>query len=151
MFDIGPKRKIFRGGVEENTPQQIEFPLAYAGAKPGYLVAVTEDGQSFEVAPGAAYFYVLNAPMHQDPITYQYARNETGFGYVPRSRDVYLVRAAANLTVTKGQPLSVNEKGQVVAATATISDSVPGTLIVGYAHFAVTAAPEDTLIDMRIR
>lgn len=150
MFDIGPKRKIFRGGVEENTPQQIELPIAYTGGLPGQLVAVTANGQNYQPASGAVYFYVLNAPMHQDPITYRYTDGETGFGYVPRSRDVYLVRAAAGLTVAKDAALSVNAQGRVVAATPAAGET-PGTPIVGYAHFAVAAAAVDTLIDMRIR
>lgn len=149
-FDIGPKRKIFRGGVEENTPQQLERPMLAAGGKPGDLIAVTANGLSFQDAPAGAYFYVLNAPMHQDPITYVYALGETGFGYVPRSRDVYLVRAAAALTVAKDAPLSVDAAGRVVAATPAAGET-PASPIVGYAHFAVSAAAVDTLIDMRIK
>lgn len=149
-FDIGPKRKIFRGGVEENTPQQLERPMAAAGGKPGDVIAVTANGQSFQPSPAGAYFYVLNAPMHQDPITYVYKVGETGFGYVPRSRDVYLMRASAALTVAKDAPLSINALGKIVAQTPAAGET-PATPIVGYAHFAVSAAVLDTLIDVRIK
>lgn len=142
-IDIGPKRKIFRGGVEENTPQQQELPSPVAGKKPGMIVVRTGDTFALPAANFGGYVYVLNAPMHQDPISYVYEAGETHFAYLPRSRDVYLGRAAAGLTVAADAPLAVDAAGRLVAAGA--------NPVIGYSVFAVSAAAVDTLIDVRFK
>ncbi len=144
-FDIGPKRKIYRGGVEENTPQFLELPVAAAGMKAGNIVTRTATTLVNGTAATAAYFYVLNAPMHQNTLTYSYALNEMGQAYIPRSRDVYLVRVAAAQTLAADSPLAADAAGRVRLG-------VPGTdPIIGYSVFASAAAAVDTLIDMRIK
>lgn len=139
----GPKRKIYRGGYQENHPEQMEFLAAAAGILPGHLVIVNADNEFEAAGADADYFHVANAAPCTDPLTFEYEAGETVFGYVPRSRDVYLVRAAAGLTVAKDAPLYAAAGGLVAAA---------GTSIVGYSHFPITAATTaGELIDMRIK
>lgn len=142
-IDVGPKRKIFRGGVEENTPVQSEHTMVTAGLKPGMLVVRNGNNFALPAASFGGYVYIANAPMHRDPISYVYAANETVFAYRPRSRDVFLMRAAAGLTVAADAPLAVDAAGRVVAA-----GSNP---VIGYSVFAVNAAAVDTLIDVRFK
>lgn len=141
----GPKRKIYRGGYQENHPEQMEFLLDTSGTLPGHLLSVNADEEFIKAAQGA-YIYIANAPPCFDPLTYEYEVGETAFGYVPRSRDVYLVRAVAGLTCNKDAPLYSNAAGQVTATD-------PGSAqVVGYSHFEITVATAaNDLIDMRIR
>ena len=145
----GPKRKIFRGGYQENHPEQMEFLLDSSGTTlAGHLLTVSSD-KFVRAAAGltaASYVYVANVPPCMDALTYEYEQGETAFGYVPRSRDVYLVRAVAGLTCAKDAPLYSNAAGQVTATD-------PGSAqVVGYSHFEITVATAaNDLIDMRIR
>jgi hypothetical protein len=141
----GPKRKIYRGGYQENHPEQMEYILDSSGTLPGHLLSVNTDEEFVKAAQGA-YIYIANAPPCMDALTYEYEVGETAFGYVPRSRDVYLVRAVAGLTCVKDAPLYSNAAGQVTAVD-------PGSAqVVGYSHFEIaTATAANDLIDMRIR
>lgn len=144
-FDIGPKRKIYRGGVEENTPQVLELPAAAAGIRPGNMLIRAAATLGVAGAASSAYLYVADAPPHGNPLTYVYASGETVFGYIPRSRDVYLVRVAAAQTLAADSPLAADAAGRVRLG-------VVGTdPIIGYSVFASAAAAVDTLIDMRIK
>lgn len=141
----GPKRKIYRGGVEENTPQVLELPAAAAGIRPGNIV--TRVGNTLAVATAAtsAYTYIADAPPHKDPLTYVYEAGETVFAYIPRSRDVYLVRVAAAQALLADSPIAADAAGRVDLG-------VVGTdPIIGYSVFASASAAVDTLIDMRIK
>lgn len=140
----GPKRKIYRGDVSENHPQQYEALIDTSGVLPGNVLAVNATDE-FVNHSTQGYLYVANAPPCMDPLTYVYEAGETGFGYIPRSRDVYLMRAVAGLTVAKDAPLYSNGSGQV---TATAGSNV----LVGYSHFAITEATAlNDLIDVRIK
>lgn len=145
-IDIGPKRKIYRGGVEENTPQILELPAAAAGIIAGNILtrtATTLAKSGVAAAPGV-FFYIANAPMHQNTLTYSHASGEMVQAYIPRSRDVYLVRVAAAQTLAADSPLTMDAAGRVRLA-------VPATEpVIGYSVFASAAAAVDTLIDMRI-
>lgn len=145
-IDNGPKRKIYRGGVEVNTPQTLELPAAAAGILAGSVVvrtATTLKKSDAAAAPGV-FVYIANAPMHQNPLTYSYASGEMVQAYIPRSRDVYLVRAAAAQTLAADSPLTMDAAGRVRLA-------VPATEpVIGYSVFASSGAAADTLIDMRI-
>ncbi|MNJ10711.1 hypothetical protein D3C77_48730 [compost metagenome] len=144
-IDIGPKRKIYRGGVEVNTPQLLELPAAAAGIKAGNIVVRTATTLANGTAATAAYFYIANAPMHQNTLTYSYASGEMVQAYIPRSRDVYLVRVAAAQTLAADSPLAADAAGRVRLG-------VVGTdPIIGYSVFASVTAAVDTLIDMRIK
>lgn len=141
----GPKRKIYRGGVEENTPQVLELPAAAAGIKAGNIVIRTANTLGAAPAATAAYFYIADAPPHMNTLTYSYAAAETVFGYIPRSRDVYLVRVAAAQALLADSPLAADAAGRVRLG-------VVGTdPIIGYSVFASASAAVDTLIDMRIK
>ena len=140
----GPKRKIYRGGYQENHPEVLELPADASGILPGNLLQVTAGELALHGAD-ADYMYVANCPPCMDPLDYVYEEGETVFGYTPRSREVYLVRAAGGLTGPKDAPLASNANGQVIIATGEAA-------IVGYLHFAVpTAATANDLIDMRIK
>lgn len=141
----GAKRKIYRGGYQENHPEQMEYLLDSSGTLPGHLLSVNTDEEFIKAAQGA-YIYIANAPPCFDPLTYEYKVGETAFGYVPRSRDVYLVRAVAGMTCAKDAPLYSNAAGQVTATN-------PGSAqVVGYSHFEINVATAaNDLIDMRIR
>lgn len=141
-IEVGAKRKIYRGPYQNTHPEQLELPAAAAGILPGHIVQRTAD--ELAVHTDAGYFYVANCPPAQDPLTFVYEEGETVFGYVPRSRDVYLMRAGAALTVAADGPLASGGNGTVVAAGA--EDAV-----IGYAVFAVNAATAGTLIDVRIK
>mgnify|MGYP000866707646 CR=1 FL=1 len=144
MAANGPKRKIYRGDVSENHPQQHEALTDVSGILPGNLLAVNGDGE-FVNHGTQGYVYVANAPPCMDPLTYVYEAGETGFGYVPRSRDVYLMRAVAGLTFAKDAPLYSNGAGK-------ITTTVGSNTLVGYAHFAQTSATAlNDLIDVRIK
>ena len=144
-IDIGPKRKIYRGGVEVNTPQILELPVAAAGMKAGNIVTRTATTlvNGTAAAPGV-FFYIANAPMHQNTLTYSHASGEMVQAYIPRSRDVYLVRVAAAQTLAADSPLTMDAAGRVRLA-------VPATeRVIGYSVSASSGAAVDTLIDMRI-
>lgn len=144
MAANGPKRKIYRGDASENHPQQYEALIDASGVLPGNILAVNADDE-FVKHGTQGYVYIANAPPCMDPLTYVYAAGETGFGYIPRSRDVYLMRAAAGLTFAKDAALYSNQAGQV---TTTAS----GNTLIGYAHFAQTVATTaNELIDVRIK
>jgi hypothetical protein len=141
----GPKRKIYRGGVEENTPQVLELPAAAAGIKAGNIVVRDTNTLANAGTGASAYFYIADAPPHMNTLTYSYAQGETVFGYIPRSRDVYLVRVAATQTLVADSPLAADAAGRVRLG-------VVGTdPIIGYSVFASASAAVDTLIDMRIK
>lgn len=141
----GPKRKIYRGGVEENTPQVLELPAAAAGIKAGNIVVRATNTLANAGTGASAYFYIADAPPHMNTLTYSYALGETVFGYIPRSRDVYLVRVAAAQALAADSPLAADAAGRVRLG-------VVGTdPIIGYSVFASASAAVDTLIDMRIK
>lgn len=143
---IGPKKKIYRGGAENNDPQQKELLANAAGLLPGQVVTDQAGSFGLPAAGVAPYFYIVNAPMHQNPLNYVYADDESVAAYIPRSRDVYLCRAAAG-TYASDAPLSVNALGQVVALTGTNS-------LIGYA-WSATGEPVTVtagqFIDVRIK
>lgn len=145
----GPKRKIYRGGYQENHPEQMEFLLDSSGVTlAGHLLTVTGDKFVRAAAnlTATSYVYIANVPPCMDALTYEYSQNETAFGYVPRSRDVYLVRTVAGMTCAKDAPLYSAAGGRVTATQA--GDAEP----VGFSHFAISVATEaDDLIDMRIK
>lgn len=141
----GPKRKIYRGGYQENHPEQMEFILDSSGTTlPGHLLAVNAT-EEFVLHGTQGYVYIANAPPCFDPLTYEYTQGETAFGYVPRSRDVYLMRAVAGLTCAKDAALYSNQSGQITTTAG-------GNTLIGYSHFAITVATSaNDLIDVRIK
>lgn len=144
-IDIGAKRKIYRGGVERNTPQILELPATAAGVKAGNVMFRTPTTLTVSTDALSAYIYIANAPMHQNTLTYTYALNEMVQAYIPRSGDVYLVRVAATQTLAADSPLAA-------AAAGRVRLGVVGTdPIIGYSVFASASAAVDTLIDMRIK
>lgn len=144
-IQIGPKRKIYRGGVEENTPQVLELPAAATGIKAGNIVVRAVNTLANAGTGASAYFYIADAPPHMNTLTYSYTAGETVFGYIPRSRDVYLVRVAAAQALLADSPLAADAAGRVRLG-------VVGTdPIIGYSVFASASAAVDTLIDMRIK
>lgn len=146
---IGPKRKIYRGDAGQNDPQQKELLCSVAGFKPGQLVVAASGEFALPPSASTSAFYVLNAPMHQDPLTYTYALDETGFGYVPRSRDVYLVQAVAG-TYADGAPLTHDGTGKVraVNAAAATPERIIGHVWTPYGESVTATAGQ--LIDVRI-
>jgi|SRR5215217_2276425 len=146
----GAKRKIYRGDVSENVPQIREALAAVAGLKPGCILMQAAAPNAAKLGFGVAasgYFVVCNAPMHQH-LEYVHAADEMVQAYIPRSGDVYLVRATAGLVGPKDTPLSIGANGRVVVAAADANDRV----IVGYLHEALTSAVlVDALVDMRIK
>lgn len=144
-IQVGPKRKIYRGGVEENTPQVLELPAAATGIKAGNIVVRAVNTLANAGTGASAYFYIADAPPHMNTLTYSYTAGETVFGYIPRSRDVYLVRVAATQALLADSPLAADAAGRVRLG-------VVGTdPIIGYSVFASASAAVDTLIDMRIK
>lgn len=141
----GPKRKIYRGGVDENRPHVYEAVADVSGIIPGNLVSVNATDEFIKAAQGA-YIYIADAPPCFDPLDYTYAAGETVFAYVPRSRDVYLMRAVAGLIGPKDTPLYSNAAGQVTVTN-------PGSAqVIGYLHYAQdVAATANELVDVRIR
>ncbi|MNE03187.1 hypothetical protein D3C80_956820 [compost metagenome] len=145
---LATANKIYRGGYQNNAPEQLEFPMdaTAAGAKPGSLVKLVAG--KFVLAATAdasalAELLVLNAPATFD-IDYAYAADETGFAYVPKSGDVYAVRASAGVTGVVGARLIADAAGTVKALAAE-------TVISGYLATALGAATDaGDLIDMRI-
>lgn len=146
MADIGPKRKIFRGGVQNNTPYVKELPASAAGIIAGNLMvasatAYTKTGTA--AAPGVQ-LYIADAPLHKDPLTYVYAINETVFGYLPRPGDNFLARVAAAQALAVDSPLTMDAAGRFRLA---VPASEP---VYAYSVFASASAAVDTLIDVRI-
>lgn len=145
----GPKRKIYRGGYQENHPEQMEFILDSSGTTLGGHLLTMSGGNFVRAAAGltaTSYVYVANVPPCMDALSYEYSQNETAFGYVPRSRDVYLVRAVAGMTCAKDAPLYSAADGRVTATQAGAAEPV------GFSRFAISVATEaDDLIDMRIK
>lgn len=116
-ISVGKPNKIYRGPVEKNSPHIKELVCAAAGFRPGQII--TDVGSEFTLpaAASAAAVYVLNAPLHQNPLTYVYEAGETGFGYIPESGQHYLARLVAG-TYASDAPLTTNGTGGLRLATA---------------------------------
>lgn len=148
MADIGPKRKIYRGGVQNNTPYVKELPAAAAGIIPGNVVVTNAAGTTFAkngtaAAPGVQ-LYIADAPLHKNPLTYVYASGETVFAYLPVAGDYFLGRVAAAQALNVDSPLTIDAAGRWRLA-------VPATEpVYGYSVFASASVAVDTLIDVRI-
>lgn len=139
--------KIYRGGYQNNAPEQAEFPMdaTAAGLKPGSLVALS--GGKFIPAVIAdtealTELFVLNAPATFG-VDYEYASGETGFAYIPKSGDVYAMRAADGITGGAGLKLVNSTGGQVIGW-------IDETAVVGYLVNPVTDTDSGDLIDVRI-
>ena len=144
MYVPGPKRKIYRGDAGHNDPLQKELLASVAGIRPGHIVSEADGEFALGMSTSGAY-YIANAPMHGDPLTYVFEEGECVTAYIPRSRDFYCVRAVA-ATYPSDAALTSNAGGEVRVA-------VEGDPIVGYA-FSHTGADQviaaGQLLDMRI-
>lgn len=140
----GPKRKIYRGGVDENQPHFYEALTDVSGILPGDVLAVNATDE-FVLHTTQGRFYVADSPPCFDPLTYVYEAAETGFGLIPRSRDVFLMRAVVGLTFAKDAPLYSNGAGKITTVEGT-------NVLVGYAeHAQAVATVANELIDVRIK
>lgn len=130
--------KIYRGGVHRTTPETLEC-MEWSGSAllPGTAVTVDASDES-EFVKGVVgirdFFYVVGEALHGG-IDDDYNGAETSVrAYVPRSGDLYAVRAVAGLTLVDGMPLTINADGRFAAATAAASET-PASRIDAYVHY----------------
>lgn len=116
-ISVGQPRKIYRGSVENADPHIKELRCAAAGFLPGMVVVDTAGEFALPAAAAGSQIYVLNSPLHQDPLTYVYALDEVGYGYIPSSGQFYLARLAAG-TYASDAPLTANGTGGLRLAAA---------------------------------
>lgn len=112
--------KIYRGGVHRTTPETLEC-MEWSGSAllPGTAVTVdaTDESAFIKGITGIRdFFYVAGEALHGG-INDDYNGAKTGVrAYVPRSGDLYAVRAVAELTLVDGMPLTINADGRFAAA-----------------------------------
>lgn len=106
---------IYRGPVSRE-PETINLPVAGAYT-PG--VFVTSDGDEFTVADGVAGRLLLlsNRRFYDQGPDAAYESGDTGVAYRLETEQEYTAQFAAG-TYAKGDALTVNATGQMVAATA---------------------------------
>ena len=130
--------KIYRGGVHRTTPETLEA-AAWTGSAllPGTAVTVdASDATAFikGVTGIRDFFYIVGEALHGG-VNDDYEDAETSVrGYVPRSGDLYAVRAAAGLTLVDGMPLPIDANGPFAAAAAA-GESSPASRIDAYVHY----------------
>lgn len=114
--------KIYRGGVHRTTPETLEA-AAWTGSAllPGTAVTVDASDETAFIKGVTGirdFFYVVGEALHGG-VDDDYEDEETSVrGYVPRSGDLYAVRAAAGLTLVDGMPLTIDADGRFAAAVA---------------------------------
>lgn len=114
--------KIYRGGVHRTTPETLEA-AAWTGSAllPGTAVTVDASDETAFIKGVTGirdFFYVVGEALHGG-VDDDYEDAETSVrGYVPRSGDLYAVRAAAGLTIVDGMPLTIDAAGRFAAAIA---------------------------------
>ena len=130
--------KIYRGGVHRTTPETLEC-MEWSGSAllPGTAVTVdaTDESAFIKGVTGIRdFFYVVGEALHGG-INDDYNGAETSVrAYVPRSGDLYAVRAVAGLTLVDGMPLTINADGRFAAATAADGET-PASRIDAYVHY----------------
>lgn len=130
--------KIYRGGVHRTTPETLEA-AAWTGSAllPGTAVTVDASDETAFIKGVTGirdFFYVVGEALHGG-VDDDYEDAETSVrGYVPRSGDLYAVRAAAGLTIVDGMPLTINADGRFAAATAAAGET-PASRIDAYVHY----------------
>lgn len=130
--------KIYRGGVHRTTPETLEA-AAWTGSAllPGTAVTVDASDETAFIKGVTGirdFFYVVGEALHGG-VADDYNGAETSVrGYVPRSGDLYAVRAAAGLTLVDGMPLTINADGRFAAATAAAGET-PASRIDAYVHY----------------
>lgn len=130
--------KIYRGGVHRTTPETLEA-AAWTGSAllPGTAVTVSASDESAFIKGVTGirdFFYIVGEALHGG-VDDDYNGAETSVrGYVPRSGDLYAVRAAAGLTLVDGMPLTIDANGRFAAATAADGDT-PASRIDAYVHY----------------
>lgn len=131
--------KIYRGGVHRTTPETQEGAPQTAGTPmlPGTAVSnsASTAGSFIRSVSGIRdFFYIVGEPLHGGVDT-DYAGTETSIrAYVPRSGDLYAVRAAAGMTLVDGMPLTINGAGRFAPATPA-SGETPASRVDAYVHF----------------
>lgn len=129
--------KIYRGGVHRTTPETLEC-MEWSGSAllPGTAVTVdaTDESEFIKGVTGIRdFFYIVGEALHGG-VADDYNGAETSVrAYVPRSGDLYAVRAAAGLTLVDGMPLTINSDGRFAAATAAAGET-PASRIDAYVH-----------------
>lgn len=114
--------KIYRGGVHRTTPETLEA-AAWTGSAllPGTAVTVDASDETAFIKGVTGirdFFYIVGEALHGG-VDDDYNGAETSVrGYVPRSGDLYAVRAAAGLTLVDGMPLTIDADGRFAAAVA---------------------------------
>lgn len=130
--------KIYRGGVHRTTPETLEAD-AWTGSAllPGTAVTVNASDETAFIKGVTGIrdlFYVVGEALHGG-VDDDYNGAETSVrGYVPRSGDLYAVRAAAGLTLVDGMPLTIDAAGRFAAATATAGET-PASRIDAYVSY----------------
>lgn len=130
--------KIYRGGVHRTTPETLEAAEWPSGSMlPGTAVSVSASNQTAFIKGVTGirdFFYIVGEPLHGGVDT-DYAGAETSIrAYVPRSGDLYAVRAAAGMTLVDGAPLTMDGAGRFAAATAAAGET-PASRIDAYVHY----------------
>lgn len=130
--------KIYRGGVHRTTPETLEA-AAWTGSAllPGTAVTVDASDETAFIKGVTGirdFFYIVGEALHGG-VDDDYEDAETSVrGYVPRSGDLYAVRAAAGLTLVDGMPLTIDANGRFAAATAA-TEGDPASRIDAYVHY----------------
>lgn len=113
--------KIYRGGVHKTTPETTEVQSASdASLKAGHVVQLVA-GKATKQAVTAAnsFVYVVGEKLHHGIDQEQGTDGDSVRLYVPKSGDLFAIRAAAGITIANDMPLSINADGRAITAVAT--------------------------------
>lgn len=125
--------KIYLGGVQHNTPEQLER-LSSIATKSGMLALVAGAApgkfKPHDVAGGLGSVYVIKEPI-LGPVDYTYSLTETTFAYIPKPGEIYQMRTVA-AAYTYDQALASDGAGALKAANGTTD------IVVAYSDEAIT-------------
>lgn len=118
--------KIYRGGVHKTTPETTEVKSASdAALKAGHVVQLNGSNKAVKQAISGKneFVYVVGEKLHHGIDQVQGTDGDSVRLYVPKSGDLFAVRAAAGVNIKNDMPLAVNSDGRAIESTPQASFS----------------------------
>lgn len=116
--------KIYRGGVHKTTPETTEVK-SDAALLAGNVVQLDGNNKAVKQAISGKneFVYVVGEKLHHGIDQVQGTDGDSVRLYVPKSGDLFAVRAAAGVNIQNDMPLAVNSDGRAIESTAEVNFS----------------------------
>lgn len=110
--------KIYRGGVHKTTPETTEVKSDVA-LLAGNVVQLNGNNKAVKQAISGKneFVYVVGEKLHHGIDQVQGTDGDSVRLYVPKSGDLFAVRAAAGVNIANDMPLAVNSDGRAIEST----------------------------------